>query len=279
MKSTRKTGQIIIVVLIAVILVIFLFPIFWLFTISLKSPGDAMAVPPVWIFEADWGHYYRLLFGETEPVKLPIREGLANSLIVSLGATGLSILLGLPCAYSISRFNTGGKGFAFWILTLRMSPPIIFLIPLYTLFYIIRLKDTHLGLIILYLTFNLPLAVWVLRSFIDDLPKDFEEAAMIDGCSPLMSLFRIVFPLILPGIISVAVICFFFSFTEFLFAFVFTFNNMTLTAVGATFITQYTYLWPDIAAVIILMMVVVALFVISIEKRLIRGLTMGAIKA
>lgn len=267
------------IVLVLAVLAIFLLPLVWLFTMSLKSMGDALAIPPVWVFKPDFSHYYRLLFGQTQPVALPIRPAILNSLIVSLGSTGLAILMSLPCAYSISRYRTGGNGFAFWILSIRMAPPILFMIPLFVLYQKVHLLDTQLGLTLLYLLSALPLCVWVLRSFIDDLPRDFEEAAMIDGCSPLTAMFRVVFPLIMPGITSVAIICFFFSFSEFLMANVFTtWTGATITAVGATFITQYTFLYPDIASVIMVMMAIVYAFVLLIQGRLVRGLTMGAVK-
>ena len=251
-------------------------PLLWIFLTSIKTNPQAAAVPPLWIFEPDWTHYEGILFS----TKFNLRNAFINSLIVTFGTTVLSLLLSFPAAYSISRFNTGGKNLSYWILSFRMLPPIVFIIPMFVVFFTLNLLDTHIGLIILYLIFNIPLAVWILKSFIEELPRDFEEAAMVDGCTRIGAMLRVALPLTTPGIVTTAIMCFFFSFNEFLFAYVFTRERaITMPAMAAVFITQYTWLWADLCASMILMMMPMVIFAFLIQKRLVRGLTMGALKA
>jgi len=251
-------------------------PLLWIFLTSIKTNPQAAAVPPLWIFEPDWTHYEGILFS----TKFNLRNAFINSLIVTFGTTGLSLLLSFPAAYSISRFNTGGKNLSYWILSFRMLPPVVFIIPMFVVFFTLNLLDTHIGLIILYLIFNIPLAVWILKSFIEELPRDFEEAAMVDGCTRIGAMLRVALPLTTPGIVTTAIMCFFFSFNEFLFAYVFTRERaITMPAMAAVFITQYTWLWADLCASMVLMMMPMVIFAFVIQKRLVRGLTMGALKA
>jgi len=261
--------------LVTVWLLVVVLPVLWVFLMSIKTNAQAIEIPPPWSFEPDWSHYIQLFFSE----RFELRPSMFNSVVISLGSAALSIALSFPAAYSISRFRTGGQNLAFWILSFRMLPPVLFMIPMFTLYLQLGLMDTHIGLIIMYLTFNIPLSVWVLKSFLDDLPKEFEESAMVDGCSRFEAMLRIVFPLCSPGIIAVAILCFFFSFNEFLFAMVFTTRQArTMTVMASIFVTQYTYLWADLAASVILMVIPMMIFVAIIQKELVRGLTMGAIK-
>jgi multiple sugar transport system permease protein len=131
----------------------------------------------------------------------------------------------------------------------------------------------------LYLIFNIPLTVWILKSFIDDIPKDFEEAAMVDGCTRFEAMVRVVFPLSTPGLVASAIICFIFSFNEFIFAFIFTQSKaITMPAMAALFIAQFTYQWADLSAGIMLMIFPMLIFSFLVQRWLVRGLTMGTIK-
>lgn len=258
-----------------VFVAVMVLPLLWIFLTSIKTNPQAAAVPPLWIFEPDWTHYQGILFS----TKFNLRNAFINSLIVTFGTTGMSLLFSFPAAYSISRFNTGGKNLAYWILSFRMLPPVVFIIPMFVVFFTLNLLDTHIGLIILYMIFNVPFAVWILKSFIDELPSDFEEAAMVDGCTRIGAMVRVALPLTIPGIVTAAIMCFFFSFNEFLFAYVFTSERaITMPAMAAVFITQYTWLWADLCASMILMMMPMVVFAFVIQKRLVRGLTMGALK-
>lgn len=265
-------------VILAVAAIIFLFPFLFFFITSIKTNPQTMAVPPVWVFEPDWSHFGELLFSHSVRAR-DFRLALINSMVIALSTTGASLAIGFPAAYSISRFKTGGSFLASWILSFRMIPPIIFLIPMFILYMNLGLMDTHWALIIIYTTFNLPFTIWVLKSFIDDIPLDFEEAAMVDGCTRLRTMYKITLPLCAPGIIAVGILNFTFSWNEFLFAFVFTTSRaITLPAQSAIFITQYTWLWADLCASVVVMLIPLVIFWMIIQKKLIRGLTMGAIK-
>lgn len=275
MSKGRILKKIIRDVLIIVVILISIFPIIWIFLNAIKTNAQTIEIPPVWVFKPDWSHFLNLILSD----QFNLRLAMLNSTVVALSTTGMALLIGFPCAYSISRFKTGGRNFAMWIISFRMLPPVIFMIPMFIIFLSLKLLDTHIGLAFLYLIFTLPLVIWVLKSFIDEIPKEFEEAAMIDGCSATSIMWRIVFPIAMPGIVSVAILSFFFSFTEFFFAYVFTSASaITMPAMAAIFITQYTWLWADLSASIVLTMIPLAIFLALIQKELVRGLTMGAIK-
>ena len=254
---------------------ILLLPIYWIFLNSIKTNAQAASVPPLWFFEPDLSHYITIFTS----AKFDLREAMFNSLVVSVGATALALALSFTTAYSLSRYKTGGRSFALWILSFRMLPPVVFVIPMYILFVKYGLVDTQLGLILLYLIFNIPITVWILRSFIDDIPKDFEEAAIVDGCTPTQAMLKIVFPLSTPGLVASAIVCFIFSFNEFIFAYIFTQSNaVTMPAMAAIFIGRYTYEWADLSASIMVMTIPMVIFSFLVQRWLVRGLTMGAIK-
>jgi multiple sugar transport system permease protein len=245
----------------------------------LKTNAQVIEIPPVWIFEPTFDHYYQLIFhggGGEVAYAFELWSAYINSIIICLGTTALSIVIGFPAAYSISRYNTGGYGLFSWIFSFRMLPPIVFLIPMFILYQAINLIDTHIGLIIIYLTFNLPLAIFILKSFIDELPKDYEEASMIDGCSRLQSIWKIVLRVSAPGIAAVSIVIFLLSFNEFMFAYVFTTRNaVTLTAKAAIFITEYSWLWAELCTAMMLAIIPMLFFTIIFQEQIIKGLRSG----
>ena len=256
------------------LLLLFIFPILNLLLTSFRPDAQTMMGDPR-KFTPTLNNYVQI-FSFTS---FPLLKYLTNSIIISLGSTVLSLLLGIPAAYGIARFKVGGRNLAFTILSFRIIPPIVFALPMFILMSVFHLLDTPVALILAYLTFNLPLTVWVLKSFIRDIPVEIEEAAMIDGASTWRILVRIVTPLLGPGIASVTLLDIFFSWNEFLFALMLTSNNaVTMTLGTAKFITGYSILWgPLSAASIIGMLPMVALGVIF-QKRLVSGLSLGALK-
>ncbi len=256
------------------ILLLFIFPILNLLFTSFRPDAQTMMGDPR-RFTPTLKNYVQI-FSFTS---FPLLKYLTNSIIVSLGSTVLSLLLGIPAAYGIARFKVGGRNLSFTILSFRIIPPIVFALPMFILMSVFHLLDTPMALILAYLTFNLPLTVWVLRSFIHDIPTEIEEAAMIDGASTWRILIRIVTPLLGPGIASVTLLDIFFSWNEFLFALMLTSNHaVTMTLGTAKFITGYSILWgPLSAASIVGMLPMVALGVLF-QKRLVSGLSLGALK-
>jgi len=254
---------------------VFFFPIYFLIQTSLKSYAEIITGPPLGIAHPTLSNYIDIF---TQP-GYEFTKYLVNSLIISLTSTFLAVVVGFPAAYSIARFNTGGGNLSFYILSLRLLPPIIFAVPLYVLYQAIGLVDTHLGLILLYTAFNLPLTVFVLMSFISELPLELEEAALVDGASRLRVLTHVVLPLSLPGIIAVTILNFMACWNEYLFALIFTFKRAATVTVGASlYITAWQVKWGHIAAAISVSVLPTLVFVTLVQKYLVKGLTLGALK-
>lgn len=267
-----KRGLVYFVLIVATIFLIF--PLFWLFSSALKESQHIWLIPPVWIFRPVLDHF-ALIFRERNFVKF-----LTNSLIVACGSTAISIFLGSLAAYSLARLTIKGrKHIAFWIISLRMMPPIVVILPLYIFFSRLRLIDTHLGLILAHITLNLPFAVWMLMGFLRDVPREIEEAALTDGCSHIGTLFKIMLPIIAPGLAATAVFCVIWSWNDFIFAFSLTSTEAaTLPVPISGFLGDYVWEWSafyaggSIAALPIILLALLA------QKYLVRGMTFGAVK-
>ncbi len=204
---------------------------------------------------------------------------LKNSLLVSFGSSLLAILLSLPAAYSFARHNTGGGHLSFTSLSLRIAPPVVFAVPFYLLLRSYGLLDSVTGLIVAYLTFNLPISVWILKSFIEEIPRSIDEAALIDGASRFDVLWRMIVPLVAPGLVATFFINLIFSWNEFLFAFFLTSSEgKTLTVAIMGFVTAYSIDWGNIAAATMLAMVPLIITGFVMQRYLVRGLTLGAVK-
>jgi multiple sugar transport system permease protein len=189
------------------------------------------------------------------------------------------MLMGIPTAYGIARFKAGGKNFSFFILLQRMLPPIAAAIPLFLLFSRMGLVDTHVALIIVYSLFNLPFAIWLLIGFFQDFPIEIEEAALIDGCTRLQALIRVVIPGLSSAILVVALFITIFAWNEFLFAFVLTRSSVkTWMILISSFQSPQQMLWGEAAAAAIVGSLPGFIFVLTLRKYLVRGLTMGGIK-
>ncbi len=251
-----------------------LFPIYWLFTMSLKTPVDATARPPKLLFAPIFDNYLRV-FTATD-ISIYFR----NSVIVALGATLIALLLGAPAAYVLARFQFRGRvDYAFWILSTRMTPPVAMLIPFFVMYRTLGLHDTHFGLMLAHVAQNLAIIVWVLKGFFGDLPKEIEESALIDGCGHWQAFRMITLPLALPGIAATGIISFLFSWNEFLFALVLTDNNVRTVPTGLySFVGYQQILWGELSASAMLMLAPVFLMVALFQRQLVRGLTMGAVK-
>src|SRR5262245_26874724 len=206
MSSRRRPAKgVLLSVITAALLVLTLLPVAWLVQMSLKTDADAFRMPPRLLFVPTFDNYRALFEGR-------FARSFTNSLVVSTATTMLSILLGVPAAYALSRagFRTD-RAVAFWVLATRMAPPIAFAIPFFLAYRWLGLIDTLLGMVIIYLTFNLSLVIWMMRTFFDGLPRSLEEAAAIDGAGPLEVFYRITLPLSGPGLATTAIFCFVFA--------------------------------------------------------------------
>jgi len=274
-KSKIMLKKISIYIPLTIVLFITLFPIIWLSLMSLKTRVDIFTLPPPLFFKITLDNYISAF------IEKGYFKYLINSLIVALSTTVLAIAAGSITAYAFSKF----KGFLadnhlfFWILTFRMSPEVIFIIPYYLLWTILGLYDTHLSLILSHTTFTLPIVIWLMKGFFDDIPKDVEEAALLDGCSWFSVFRRISLPLATPGLMTSAILSFLFSWNEFFIAMVITrINAKTLPAAITGFITTRGILWGEMAAVGVVVMIPVLILIFLIQKYLVRGLTFGAVQ-
>lgn len=248
-------------------------PLIWIFLTSIKTRQQAYQIPPVWFFTPSTENYLALF------VKYPFPRYFLNSTIVSFSVTILVLVLGSLAAYSISRFNTGGNFLKLLVLNSYTMPPIAILIPFFLIIQKLNLFDTYPSLILASLSFLLPFAIWMLIGYFDSVPKDMEEAAQIDGASPLQSLFYITLPIAAPGIVSTGILTFLFTWNEFLFALILTGNKTrTLPVAIANFKTQYGIEMGELSAATMLMIIPVILLAFSIRGYLVKGLSLGAVK-
>ena len=275
-------------------LVIALFPIFWLVSTSLKPYNEWQSWPPVWVTRSPTLQNYRTLFFPERARKIAARQkgnlsykvsgtawhAFRDSAIISSAATALSLLFGLLAAYSIARFNTGGDSYPFQFLLVRMFPPIAVVVPIVVIFSMLRLTDSLGGMILAYTAFTLPFSIWMLRSFIEDVPEDLENAAKVHGMTHFQAFAKVTLPIIKGGILATALFIFILNWSEFLFALVLTGGNViTVTVQVANYVSASSgKLYGVQAAMGTISTIPVILFGYLIQKHLVRGLTLGAVK-
>lgn len=258
---------------VGVALAFFLFPIYWIAITAFKPPADLRANPPVWFpAEPTLIHFLAVM-------ELRGYTALKNSLIIAGSATALALLIGSLAAYALARFNTGGRHFAFWLLSQRFMPPVVLVIPLFLIMRDLKWIDTHHGMIALYTVFNLPYVIWMMRSYISGLPAEIEESALVDGTTRFGLLWRITLPLVLPGLIATATFAFIFSWTEFLFAVILTRTNaFTLPVTISGYIGSQGTNYGQAASLAIVATAPLFVLGLVVQKHFVRGLTLGAVR-
>jgi multiple sugar transport system permease protein len=284
-----------------------LIPLVWIVMTSFRTPQDAIAYPPQVITQPSLIGYVNLFttrsrVSSQELAALPPSatwyEGLVreqqmilagpsrfsdrylNSVLIGFGSTLLSVVLGTLAAYAFSRFGVPGKDdLLFFILSTRMMPPIAVAIPIYLMFRAIGLSDTHLGLILLYTVVNLSLSVWLLKGFMDEIPREYEEAAMVDGYTRFQAFIKVVLPQAATGIATTAIFCLIFAWNEYAFALLLTSGTaQTSPPFIPTIIGEGGLDWPAMAAGTTLFLLPVLVFTVLLRKHLLRGITFGAIR-
>ncbi|MBL8161902.1 MAG: carbohydrate ABC transporter permease [Anaerolineae bacterium] len=257
-------------------LVFFLFPVLWMFLTSFKTQDQIFASPPVLIPPQDQWNLVNYLGALNESGGL---QAVRDSLIVAAATALVSVGVGALAAYSLARYRTGGQQFAFWILSTRMFPPVASAIPLFLIFRELKLLDTYWALILANTIFNLPFAIWLLKGFIEELPYELEESALIDGASTFGAFWRVTLPLIRPGIVTALLFTFVFTWNEFMFALLMTRRNVRpLTVMIQSLAGGHEILWAQIAAAGVIAIIPGILLVIFLQRHIVRGLTMGALK-
>ena len=249
-------------------------PLYWVVVTSIKPVSDYLTIPPVWFpAQPTFIHYTAALFAYRG------LEGLVNSAIVSSATTVLSALLGTLMGYSLARFNTGGPHLSFWVLSQRFLPPIAVVLPIFLLYRGLGLYDSRIGLTLIYTVFTLPLSVWMMYAYFRQLPKEMEEAALVDGCTRFGAFWRIALPLAIPGIIVAAVFAFIFVWTEFFFALNLTSRHaFTLPTVFRAFLGFQGAQYGEASALSVTSLVPSIILGMLVQRHLVRGLTLGAVQ-
>jgi multiple sugar transport system permease protein len=312
-SSAERTGNKVAIVAVLLVTVIFLAPIYWIASTAFKPRALATSVPPTVIFEPEVTAFIKLFTKRAQLRERPEEEvydaapwweqrifdsgerilktgdevqlsaypsRFLNSLIIAITSTILAVGMGTFTAYGFSRFKIAGEqDLLFFILSTRMLPPVVVAIPMYLMYRAVGLNDTHVGLIILYTAFNLSFSVWLMKGFMDEIPKEYEEAALVDGYTRMQAFFKVVLPEAATGIAATAVFCFITAWNEYAFALIMT-NRRAQTA--PPFIPSQVGSglsdWTVIAAGTFLFLLPVAIFTFLLRNHLLRGMSFGAIR-
>lgn len=264
-------GEAIVLVLIGLFCV---FPFYWMVTTSLKTQVVALESPPVWWFTPTLANYWEVLFVDK------VGAALINSIIVAVCTTALAVGLGTPAAYALARFEfRGKKDLWFWFITNRFVSPVVLAFPVFLISRELGLRDTHLALILMYLTFTLPIVIWICTDQFRSIPRELDEAALLEGASQWRIFRSICLPLAMPGVAVSSILAFIFSWNELLFAYILAPKNAkTAPAMAVTFMEGYSVPYGKIMATSTLIVIPVLIFALLASKHLVRGLTMGAVK-
>lgn len=276
---------------IAAALIFFLFPIFWTLEASFKNVNEASSpTPAIFGFHATLDNYHNVFFlttsnagSGTTTTATDFPRYFLNSIIIGGIATLLALVLGTLAAYGFSRFRVVAKSdLLFFILSQRMLPPIAVLIPIFLMYRAIGLVDTYVGMILLYTTFNLPFAVWMMKGFIDEIPREYEDAAMVDGYTRFQAFYKVIVPQSVSALAATAVFCLITVWNEFLFSFVLTTPGGVRTAppsiAAAAGGGQGNIDWGLVAATGMIFVLPVVIFTFLVRNHLLRGVTFGAVR-
>lgn len=262
--------------LIAIICIFSLFPIAWCLSTSFKTESEIYRIPPTWIPEVITTQHYKEILGNGDMIHYFL-----NTVILSAGTTVITMVISVLAAYGFSRYKFTGSKYLIWtILFARVLPRVSVIIPYYIILKELKMINTYRGLILVYLTICLPVAVWMLKGYFDNLPIEVEEAAVVDGCSPFGVLVKIVIPMCKPILATVAMNAFILSWNEFLFALTMTDGKAKRPiAVGlAFFIDEMGVHWGALMAASILMSVPAVIFFSLAQNQMVKGLSAGAVK-
>jgi len=271
----RLVRNIVMVLVTLIFVVAWAFPIFWSVLNCFKSEKDVLAYPPKLFFEPTWAAYREVLFGAQS-----ILPNLWSSTVISVGTTVLTMVLAIPAAYALARLKVPGRRMTgFYVLVTQMLPPVGIIIPYFLLLRNIGWMDTYHGIIIIYLSFSLPFAIWLMVSYFEDIPYEMEEAAAVDGAGRLTALRRIILPQAKGGIAVTVVFVFLNAWNEFLFAVVLSGNTVRpVTIAMFNFVSVEQTLWAQLAAVSVIAMLPVVVLGIVAQSHIVKGLTVGAVK-
>ena len=248
------------------------FVFYWMITLSLKPQVEATAYPPSFFWFSVTFKGYVDVFA-----KNPFLLYTWNSLVVATGSTLLALIVGLPCAYSIAHWRQ--RGLALIVLVARIIPGISYLIPWYILFRNLKMVDTYLALILTHLVVGLPIVIWVMIGFFEDIPTELREAALIDGCTDYGAFWRVAVPLVKPGVVATGILSFIFSWNNFLFSVILAGRNTRTLPIAVFNMIGYEEInWGPLAAAATLITLPVVILTLIIQRHIVAGLTFGAVK-
>ena len=273
-KLKRLLAQTTKSVVMMIVALAYVFPIYWALTMSLKRPVDSMAMPPKWFFIPTFQNYVTVWL-ESDFLRYCF-----NSFAIAVMAMTIGLILAIPAAYILARYRPKGDKFLlFAVLSTRIVPQITFIIPFFIFFRRLHLTDTYISVVIMHLTIILGFGIWMMRSFFLEIPLELEEAALIDGCTYSAAFLRVILPLTGPGIATTAIFSFNYSWNEFLYALVLTgLRTKTLPLGVYNWVGYEEIQWGELTATAILAIIPIVIFYSLLQKRLVSGLTMGALK-
>jgi multiple sugar transport system permease protein len=284
MQRTSPLGRLIRGVLLLLVGLFFLFPIFWVLLMSFQTNEQILRIPPSLFFTPTLDNYTALISGQLKTyagtLEISFMNNLWNSVILSSSAVALALILGVPAAYAFARFRFRlGEDIAFTLLSFRFAPPLLVLLPLSLYFQKIGLNNTYTGLIWVYQLIVLPLILWIVRGYFEDISPDIEHAYRVDGHSWLQTFLKIAIPLARPGIAAAALLAFIFAWNNFVFALILASADKQPVTVGAlAFVTASGIQYGQIAAAVVLSVTPTLLLALYAQRYLVEGLSLGAVK-
>ena len=272
LKVVKYLALILLVVFVAFIV----FPIYWAFNTSFKEMGEVNSIPPTFFPKKPTTKAFVAIFGNNMAM-----GAILNSIIISVSSTALSVALGSLAGYAFARWpnRAGGENLSFWMLSVRMFPPVAAVLPIFFIFNFVGITDSYLALIITYLLFNLPLSVWLMMMFFGDVPRELEEASYVDGYTPIRTFLKVTLPMVKPGLVSVTILCWIFAWNEFLFAYVLVGSKVrTFPLIFPTLAIGSVNLWNQVCALALIVIVPPIVLFIILRKYMVRGLSLGVVK-
>ena len=275
MKKIQKHKHLISAYVVSFFAIAFtLLPVTWLFMLSIKSKGETFTKPPKWFFDPTINNYIKLWDNDL------FKDTFFNSIFITLISIVLSVTIALFAAYALKRYQIRFKtAFMQWLLLAYMLPEFLFVLPMFAIYQTIGIYDTYLGMAIIYQVHVLPFSIWMLRSFLEEIPKEIDDAAVIDGCSPLQAIYKIYLPLIIPGIVATAILNGIWVWNELAIALGLTFFDSQPITVGVASFRGYASIdWGGMTGSAIVSMIPMILFAAFAQKHIVKGLTLGSVK-
>tara|TARA_Y100001954_G_scaffold231210_1_gene280168 strand:- start:57 stop:887 length:831 start_codon:yes stop_codon:yes gene_type:complete len=275
MKKIQKHKHLISAYIVSFFAVAFtLLPVTWLFMLSIKSKGETFTKPPKWIFDPTINNYIKLWDNDL------FKDTFINSIFITIISIILSVTIALFAAYALKRYKIKFKtAFMQWLLLAYMLPEFLFVLPMFAIYQTIGIYDTYLGMAIIYQVHVLPFSIWMLRSFLEEIPKEIDDAAIIDGCGPLQAIYKIYLPLIIPGIVATAILNGIWVWNELAIALGLTFFDAQPITVGVASFRGYASIdWGGMTGSAIISMIPMILFAAFAQKHIVKGLTLGSVK-